>query len=561
MRKLSYISGTSNKPLIGQTIGVFFDHIVEKYPDNLAVISRHQNIRWTYEKLQIEVNHCAKGFRAINIEKGDRVGIWANNCAQWLVVQIATAKLGAILVNINPGYRTNELEYSLNHTQIKALVIADKFKTSDYAEMIYELVPELYENNDAFFESKALPYLKTVISLAPKNLQGIVMWDEFMDMGSEINLNEVLEIQRNLSFDEPINIQFTSGTSGRPKGATLSHHNILNNADIITSIQNLHHTDKIVIPVPLYHCFGMVLGNLGCITKGATMIYTSEGFDPELVLKAVEEEKATSLYGVPTMFFAELNHPELKKYDLSSLRTGIMAGSLCPSELMKRVQKEMNMTEVEIGYGMTETSPLSTQTRIDAPFEKRISTVGQILPHTEIKIINPETGQVIPVGEPGELCTRGFGVMLGYWGDEEKTRESIDAARWMHSGDLAIIDEEGYVGIVGRIKDMIIRGGENIYPKVIEEFLYTHPAIEEVSVIGVPDEKYGEQICAWIQLKKDAITTQVEIKEYCRGKIAYYKIPQYILFVDEFPMTVTGKIRKSEMRESSIKKLFLDAKA
>lgn len=561
MRKLSYISGTSNKPLIGQTIGVFFDHIVEKYPDNLAVISRHQNIRWTYEKLQIEVNRCAKGFRAINIEKGDRVGIWANNCVEWLVVQIATAKLGAILVNINPGYRTNELEYSLNHTQVKALIIADKFKTSDYAEMIYELAPELYENDDAFFESKALPNLKTVISLAPKNLQGIVMWDEFMDMGSEINLNEVLQIQRNLSFDEPINIQFTSGTSGRPKGATLSHHNILNDADITTSIQNLNHTDKIVIPVPLYHCFGMVLGNLGCITKGAAMIYTSESFDPELVLKAVEEEKATSLYGVPTMFFAELNHPDLKKYDLSSLRTGIMAGSLCPSELMKRVQKEMNMTEVEIGYGMTETSPLSTQTRIDAPFEKRISTVGQILPHTEIKIIDPETGQVTPIGEPGELCTRGFGVMLGYWGDEEKTRESIDSARWMHSGDLAIIDEEGYVGIVGRIKDMIIRGGENIYPKVIEEFLYTHPGIEEVSVIGVPDEKFGEQICAWIQLKKGSKITDIEIKEYCRGKIAYYKIPEYILFVDEFPMTVTGKIRKAEMREISIKKLFKIAKA
>jgi len=560
MRKLSYISGTSDKPLIGQTIGVFFDHIVEKYPDNLAVISRHQNIRWTYEKLQIEVNRCAKGFRAINIEKGDRVGIWANNCVEWLVVQIATAKLGAILVNINPGYRTNELEYSLNHTQIKALVIADNFKTSDYAQMIYELAPELYENDDAFFESKNLPNLKTVISLAPKNLQGIVMWDEFMDMGSEINLNEVLEIQRNLSFDEPINIQFTSGTSGRPKGATLSHHNILNNADIITTLQNLNHTDKIVIPVPLYHCFGMVLGNLGCITKGATMIYTSESFDPELVLKAAEEEKATSLYGVPTMFFAELNHPELKKYDLSSLRTGIMAGSLCPSELMKRVQKEMNMTEVEIGYGMTETSPLSTQTRIDAPFEKRISTVGQILPHTEIKIIDPENGQVIPIGEPGELCTRGFGVMLGYWGDEEKTRECIDSARWMHSGDLATIDEEGYVSIVGRIKDMIIRGGENIYPKVIEEFLYTHPGVEEVSVIGVPDEKFGEQICAWIQLKKGTTITEDEIKEYCRGKIAYYKIPQYILFVDEFPMTVTGKIRKAEMREISIKKLFKDAK-
>lgn len=560
MRALSYISGSSDKPLIGQTIGDYFDYIVEKYPDNTAVVSKHQNIRLTYEELEIKVNQCAKAMLSIDLKRGDRLGIWAPNCVEWLIVQLATSKLGVILVNINPAYRLDELEYALKNVQVKALVIADKFKTSDYAGMIYELVPELKKNHNPIFKCKRLPDLQTVVSLAPKNLDGILMWDEFMDMGNEIDYHKVFEIQQSLNFDDAINIQFTSGTTGRPKGATLSHHNILNNADIITTLQNLTEKDKMIIPVPLYHCFGMVLGNLGCVTKGATMVYPSDSFDAEIVLQAIEEEKGTSLYGVPTMFFAQLNHPNFKKYDLSSLRTGIMAGALCPVELMKRVQSEMNMHEVEIGYGMTETSPISTQTRIDAPFEKRVSTVGQVLPHTEIKIIHPETGQVVPLGEPGELCTRGYCVMIGYWGDEEKTKQSIDSSRWMHSGDLATMDADGYVNIVGRIKDMIIRGGENIYPKVIEEFLYTHKSINEVQVIGVPDDKYGEQVCAWIELKEGEKLTEQEVKDFCRGKIAHYKIPHYIMFVKEFPMTVTGKIRKVAMREISVKKLGLNKK-
>ncbi len=560
MRALSYISGSSDKPLIGQTIGDYFDYIVEKYPNNTAVVSKHQNIRLSYEELEIKVNQCAKAMLSIKLERGDRLGIWAPNCVEWLIVQLATSKLGIVLVNINPAYRLDELEYALKNVQVKALVIADKFKTSDYAGMMYELVPELKKNHNPIFKCKRLPDLQTVISLAPKNLDGILMWDEFMDMGNDIDYHKVFEIQQSLNFDDAINIQFTSGTTGRPKGATLSHHNILNNADIITTLQNLTEKDKMIIPVPLYHCFGMVLGNLGCITKGATMVYPSDSFDAEIVLQAIEEEKGTSLYGVPTMFFAQLNHQNFKKYDLSSLRTGIMAGALCPVELMKRVQSEMNMHEVEIGYGMTETSPISTQTRIDAPFEKRVSTVGQVLPHTEIKIIHPETGQVVPLGEPGELCTRGYCVMIGYWGDEEKTKQSIDSSRWMHSGDLATMDADGYINIVGRIKDMIIRGGENIYPKVIEEFLYTHKAINEVQVIGVPDDKYGEQVCAWIELKEGEKLTEQEVKDFCRGKVAHYKIPHYIMFVKEFPMTVTGKIRKVAMREISVKKLGLNKK-
>lgn len=557
MKALSYVSGAARTPLIGQTIGDYFDHIVEKYPEEPAVVSRHQNIRLTYEELELEVNRFAKALLSIDLERGDRLGIWAPNCVEWLIVQLATSKIGVILVNINPAYRLHELEHALKNVQVKALVIADKFKTSDYAGMMYELAPELKGNHEPIFKCKRLPHLQSVISLAPKNLDGIIMWQEFLDMGGEIDYHEVEKIQHSLSFDDPINIQFTSGTTGQPKGATLSHHNILNNADLCSTMQNITQEDSIVIPVPLYHCFGMVLGNLACLSKGATMIYPSDAFDPEAVLQAIDEEKGTSLYGVPTMFFAILDHPNFKDYDLSSLRTGIMAGSLCPVELMKRVQSEMGMHELEIGYGMTETSPLSTQTRIDAPFDKRVSTVGRVLPHTEIKIIHPETGEVVPLGEPGELCTRGYCVMIGYWGDEEKTRESIDSSRWMHSGDLATMDADGYLNIVGRIKDMIIRGGENIYPKTIEEFLYTHEAINEVQVIGVPDKKYGEQICAWIELKKGQKLTEEQVKEFCRGKIAHYKIPYYIMFVDEYPMTVTGKIKKVTMREISVEKLGL----
>lgn len=517
MKKYSYTSGISDEPLLGLTIGEAFEDTVNRFPKNEAVVSRHQNIRYTYEQLEIRVNQCAKAFLAIDIQKGDRVGICASNCVEWLIVQIATAKIGAILVNINPSYRTYELEYALNHSGCKSIVIADKNKHTDYSEMLFELIPNLKNNTLPTFDCNEFPLLRSVISLSQTNLEGILMWEEFIDMGIHIDYHKLETRQRLLSFDDPINIQFTSGTTGSPKGATLSHHNILNNAYFTSKTQRITEKDKIVIPVPLYHCFGMVLGNLGCISQGATMIYPSETFDAEATLKAISEEKATALFGVPTMFFAELDHPDLKLYDLSSLRTGIMAGSLCPSELMRKVQTEMHLVEMEIGYGMTETSPLSTQTRHDAPFDKRVSTVGRVLPHTEIKIIHPETHQVVPIGESGELCTRGYCVMLGYWNDPIRTKESIDTAGWMHSGDLATMDEEGYINIVGRIKDMIIRGGENIYPKVIEEFLYTHDKIKEVSVFGIPDEKYGEQVCVWIQMHDKSELTASEIKEYCRG--------------------------------------------
>jgi len=550
MKKHSYTCGTSDESLLGLTIGEAFEETVNRFPKNEAVISIHQNIRYTYEQLEIRVNQCAKAFLSIDIKKGDRVGICANNCVEWLIVQIATAKIGAILVNINPSYRTYELEYALNHSGCKSIVIADKSKHIDYSKMMYELIPPLKDNLLPTFDCDEFPLLKSIISLSKNNLPGILMWEEFIDMGIHIDYHKLESRQRLLSFDDPINIQFTSGTTGSPKGATLSHHNILNNAYFTSKTQRITEKDKIVIPVPLYHCFGMVLGNLGCISQGATMIYPGETFDAEATLKAISEEKATALFGVPTMFFAELDHPNLKQYELSSLRTGIMAGSLCPTELMRKVQTEMHLVEMEIGYGMTETSPLSTQTRHDAPFDKRVSTVGRVLPHTEIKIIHPETHQVVPIGESGELCTRGYGVMLGYWNDPEKTKESIDSAGWMHSGDLATMDEEGYINIVGRIKDMIIRGGENIYPKVIEEFLYTHEKIKEVSVFGIPDEKYGEQVCVWIQMHDDYKLTELEVKEFCRGKIAHYTIPHYVKFVDIFPMTVTGKIRKVEMREA-----------
>jgi len=557
MKKYSYTSGTSDEPLLGLTIGNAFEETVSRFPKNEAVVSRHQNIRYTYEQLEIRVNQCAKAFLSIDIKKGDRVGICAPNCVEWLIVQIATAKIGAILVNINPSYRTYELEYALNHSGCKSIVIADKSKHIDYSEMIYELIPKLKDNTLPTFDCDEFPLLKSVISLSENNLHGILMWEEFIDMGIRIDYRELEKRQSTLSFDDPINIQFTSGTTGSPKGATLSHHNILNNGYFATKTQRITEKDKIVIPVPLYHCFGMVLGNLGCISQGATMIYPSETFDAETTLKAISEEKATALYGVPTMFFAELDHPNRKQYDLRSLRTGIMAGSLCPTELMKKVQSEMNLTEIGIGYGMTETSPLSTQTTYDTPFDKRVSTVGKILPHTEIKIIHPETRQVVPVGEKGELCTRGYCVMLGYWNDPEKTTESIDSEGWMHSGDLAIMDDGGYINIVGRIKDMIIRGGENIYPKVIEEFLYTHENIKDVSVFGVPDEKLGEQVCVWIQIHKNCELTEAEVKEYCRGKIAHYTIPHYVKFVTEFPMTVTGKIRKVEMKTTMTAELAL----
>ncbi len=555
----SYLSGISNAPLLGITIGDQFDQTVGQHPHNDALIVYHQNIRWTYQQLQQEVDQCARAFMTIGLQKGDRIGIWSPNRYEWLVTQIATAKIGAILVNINPSYRVHELKYALNQSGCKMLVTADQFKQSHYTQMLYELAPELNTCPAGKLKSQELPQLTTVIRLHPDDAPGMYPWNYFIETFAEDTSAQALAVQQaGLAFDEPINIQYTSGTTGYPKGATLSHHNILNNGYFVARTMNFTEQDRLIIPVPLYHCFGMVMGNLGCITHGATMIYPSEGFEPDKVLQAAEQDKATAIYGVPTMFIAELEHPDFAKYDYSSLRTGIMAGSPCPVEVMKQVQSKMNMSEVQIAYGMTETSPVSTQTRIGTPLQKQVSTVGQIHPHLEVKVVDPETGKVVPVNTAGELCTRGYSVMLGYWNDEEKTRQAIDSARWMHTGDLATIDEDGYINIVGRIKDMIIRGGENVYPREIEEFLYTHPDISDVQVIGVPDKKYGEEIMAWVKLKEGKTLSLENIKVFCQGKIAHFKIPRYVKFTDAFPMTVTGKIRKVEMRKVSIQELGLE---
>ena len=555
--KLSYVCGTSEKPLLGQTIGILFDEIVERYPDNDALVVPFQNVRWTYRMLSEQVDTCARALLAKKIEKGDRVGIWSPNCAEWTVLQLATAKVGAILVNINPSYRLHELEYALQHSSCKMVVTADRFKSSEYVKMINDLIPELHYSSPGQLKSARFPGLRTVIHLSDEPIPGMWTWKEFLTLSNGNGYEDLATRRSKLSFDDPINIQYTSGTTGRPKGATLSHHNILNNAFFVAETMNFSNKDRLVIPVPLYHCFGMVLGNLGCITHGATMIYPSEGFEAGAVLQAVQDEKATAVFGVPTMFIAELEHEDFDKFDLSSLRTGIMAGSPCPIEVMKRVQTEMHMPEVQIAYGMTETSPVSTQTRPGTPLEKQVSTVGQIHPHLEIKIVDPVSGKTVPLGTAGELCTRGYSVMLGYWDDEQRTREAIDSARWMHSGDLATMDEEGYIKIVGRIKDMIIRGGENVYPREIEEFLYTHPKIQDVQVIGVPDEKYGEEVMAWIVLKEGETATAEEMVGFCKGKITHFKIPKYFKFTNEFPLTVTGKVQKFKMREISIEELNL----
>jgi fatty-acyl-CoA synthase len=543
------------------TIGDKFDQTVATYPDQPALISRSQNIRLTYRELQTQVNQCAKGLIHLGIQKGQRVGIWSPNRAEWCVTQFATSKIGAILVNINPSYRLHELEYVLNQSGCSAVVIAPIFKTSNYTQMLFDLAPELNTCAPGQLKSAKLPQLTTVIRLGSEKASGMFIWDDLMAMSAGIDDEQLNTRQREQEFDDPINIQYTSGTTGFPKGATLSHHNILNNGYFVARLQNFTHEDKLCIPVPLYHCFGMVMGNLGCITHGAAMVYPSEGFEPLAVLETVQAEKCTSLYGVPTMFIAELAYPDFSKFDLSSLRTGVMAGSPCPIEVMKKVISLMGMKDVEICYGMTETSPVSTQTRSDSPLEKRVGTVGVVSPHLEIKIIDPATDQVVPIGQPGELCTRGYSVMLGYWNNPEATANAIDKARWMHTGDLATMDEEGYINIVGRIKDLIIRGGENVYPREVEEFLYTHPKISDVQVIGVPDEKYGEAIMAWVMLKQGEQVTPEELQEFCNGKIAHYKIPRYFKFVDAFPMTVTGKIQKYHMRQQSTEELGLQSAA
>jgi fatty-acyl-CoA synthase len=557
----SYTSATSDTPLLGLTIGDMFDLTVERFPDHPALISRQQNVRLSYRELQAHVNQCAKGLMQLGFQKGDRVGIWSPNRAEWCITQFATSKIGVILVNINPSYRLHELEYALKQSGCSGVVIAPEFKTSNYTEMLYTLAPELHNCEAGQLNAAKLPDLKTVIRLGSEQKPGMFTWNTLMEKGDAVSDEQLNERQRQQEFDDPINIQYTSGTTGFPKGATLSHHNILNNGYFMARLQNFSENDRLCIPVPLYHCFGMVMGNLGCISHGATMIYPSEGFEPLAVLQTVEEEKCTALYGVPTMFIAELDHPDFSKFDLTSLRTGVMAGSPCPVEVMKKVVSLMHMSEVEICYGMTETSPVSTQTRIDSPLDKRVGTVGVIHPHLEIKIIDPVTSQVVPVGSPGELCTRGYSVMLGYWNNPEATANAIDTARWMHTGDLATMDAEGYINIVGRIKDMIIRGGENVYPREIEEFLYTHPKVSDVQVIGIPDAKYGEEIMAWVKVKPGEQVTAEELKEFCKGQIAHYKVPRYFKFVDAFPMTVTGKIMKFQMREQSTQELGLQSAA
>ena len=532
----SYTHGTSHTPLLGETIGVNFARTAARFADRPALVSRHQDVRLTYAQLEAAVDAAAAGLLRFGIRAGDRVGIWAPNCAEWIVIQYATAKVGAILVNVNPAYRTHELEYALRQSGVRLLFSASAFKTSDYAAMIDEVAGGV----DTFE--------RTVFVDRPD-------WDAFC--AGVPDRDAIASRMAELSFDDPINIQYTSGTTGFPKGATLSHHNILNNGFFVTELLGLTEDDITCLPVPFYHCFGMVMGNLGTLAHGGCVVIPAPSFEPAATLAAVAAEGVTSLYGVPTMFIAMLDHEDFDSFDLTSLRTGIMAGSPCPIEVMKKVVDRMHMTEVAICYGMTETSPVSTQTRVDDPLERRVGTVGRAGPHVEIKVIDPETGLVVQRGAPGELCTRGYSVMLEYWGEPERTAEAVDGAGWMRTGDLATMDDDGYLNIVGRIKDMIIRGGENIYPREIEEFLHTHEAIADVQVVGVPDEKYGEELCAWIIGRPGTSLDQDGVRDYCRERLAYFKVPRYVIFVDELPMTITGKVQKFKMREASVEQLGL----
>ncbi|MDE0153995.1 MAG: AMP-binding protein [Gammaproteobacteria bacterium] len=554
--RLSFVSGAGEKPLIYQTIGNALVEAAQRFPQREALVVRHQEIRWTYAELLQRADDLASGLIALGFQPGDRVGIWAPNCAEWVLTQFATARAGLILVNINPAYRTHELEYALNKVACKGLVTASRFKSSDYLAMLAQLAPELNTAGPGLLSSGRLPHLRTVIRLGDEDTSGCYNFGAVSTMGGTAERQRLDELSTLLQPDDAINIQFTSGTTGSPKGATLTHFNILNNGYFVGQAMKFTEADRLCIPVPFYHCFGMVMGNLNCAIHGAAMVIPNDGFDPALTLAAVSEEKCTALYGVPTMFIAELDLPDFREYDLSSLRTGIMAGSSCPIEVMKRVVAEMNMSEITIAYGMTETSPVSFQSSTDDPLERRVSTVGRIHPHVQVKIIDPE-GRTVSVGETGELCTRGYNVMSGYWDDPDRTREAIDAAGWMHTGDLATIDAEGYCNIVGRVKDMVIRGGENIYPREVEEFLFGHEKIQDVSVFGVPDDKYGEQLCAWIRLKQGQEADEAEIRAFCKDSLAHYKVPYYVRFVDDFPMTVTGKLQKFIMRDRMIEELGL----
>jgi fatty-acyl-CoA synthase len=556
MPQPSYVHGASDIPLIGEMIGVHFDRIVERHGERDALIVRHQTIRWNYRELRREVDAFAAGLIALGLKPGERVGIWSPNNAEWVVTQFATAKAGLILVNINPAYRLTELEYALNKSGCVVLITASRFKTSDYVGMLRELAPELATASPGNLHAARLPDLRLVITIGAESQPGMIPFVDVAGLGGDAERRQLVSLADTLQFDDPINIQFTSGTTGFPKGATLTHHNILNNGFFIARAMKFTEQDRLCIPVPLYHCFGMVLGNLACLTHGAAMIYPSEAFEPLAALEAVETERCTALHGVPTMFIAEMDHPDFHRFDLQSLRTGIMAGSPCPIEVMKRAVDLMHLNEITIAYGMTETSPVSFQSSTEDPLDRRVSTVGRVQPHVEVKIVDSE-GRIVPRGIPGELMTRGYPVMLGYWGDPERTAESIDAAGWMKTGDLATIDDEGYCNIVGRIKDMVIRGGENVYPREIEEFLYRHPKIQDVQVIGIPDPRFGEELCAWVKLRDGEHAAPEDIQEFCKGQIAHYKIPRYIKFVDAFPMTVTGKIQKFLMREETIRELGL----
>jgi fatty-acyl-CoA synthase len=541
MRSPSYAHGTTTVPLLGETIGDNLRRTVELGRDSEALVAPFQGFRATYGEFWSLVERAARGLLARGIGKGDRVGLWSPNRYEWVVLQYATARIGAILVNVNPAYRASELEYVLNQSGALLLVLARGFRAADYVALLAE-----------------------VRSRCPELQQSLVLddeWDALLRDGDSVPAQALAEREQTLQADDPINIQYTSGTTGFPKGATLSHRNILNNGFFIGETVAYSDQDRVCIPVPFYHCFGMVLGNLACTTHGATMVIPGEAYDPRAVMETVQAERCTALYGVPTMFIGELDHPDFASFDFSTLRTGIMAGSPCPVEVMKKVQSLMNMKQVTICYGMTETSPVSTQSTLDDPLEKRVATVGRVHPHVEVKIVDPDSGETVSRGLSGELCTRGYSVMLGYWNDDEATRQAIDTDRWMHTGDLATMDDDGYVNIVGRIKDMIIRGGENIYPREIEEFLYGHPAVSDVQVIGVPSERYGEEVMAWVKLREGISATGDELAAYCRGQIASYKIPKYWKFVDDYPQTVTGKIQKYKMREAAVEELGLQGAA
>ncbi len=550
----SYVCGTSDQPLIYQTIGAAFDSAVGQWTDKEAIVVRHQNIRWSYRQLGDAVDAFAAGLLALNLEPGDRIGIWSPNNVEWVIAQFATAKAGLILVNINPAYRKGELSYTLKKVSCKVLILAREFKTSNYVAMLREVAPAIDSSVSGQLNLEELPDLRSLIVISDDEIDGMFRFDDIAGM-APADADEQLAARALVSQpDDAINIQFTSGTTGLPKGATLTHFNVLNNAYFVGQAMKFTEQDRLCIPVPLYHCFGMVMSVLTSVLHGATMVFPSEAFEPRATLEAISEEKCTALQGVPTMFIAELEEPDFSQFDLSHLRTGIMAGAPCPIEVMRKVINDMNMDEVTIAYGMTETSPVSFQSATDDPLEKRVSTVGRIHPHVQVKIID-EDGAVVPRGTSGELCTRGYSVMLGYWDDKEQTDETIDKAGWLHTGDLAVIDDDGYCDIVGRVKDMIIRGGENIYPREIEEYLFQHPQIQEVAVFGIPDEKYGEAVVAWIRLREGELIDADGIRDYCNEQIAYYKVPKHIIIVDEFPMTVTGKIQKFIMREQTIENI------